>query len=71
MDKTHVVVTYYREITSSKRIMHAYGPYTEAQAKRERRAALAEYAQAVASGDVPAGAEFRASACRMWTPPDH
>lgn len=61
MDKTHVVVTYYRKTPTSQPIMHAYGPYTEAEAKRGRRQLLSE--PRPADGSVT-----EVSACRMWRP---
>ena len=55
----HVLVTYYRNPITGQVIMHAYGPWTQAKADRERRRTLAENAQDALRG------HFTAKACKM------
>lgn len=57
--KDHVMVTYYRDPLTGRKVMHAFGPYTEQHAQRERRRMLAEYADEANRG------ELSVAACKM------
>lgn len=61
-DKDHVIVTFYQRNPESAPITHAYGPYTKARARRERREISESYMLDIAEG------RFRVSACKVIDP---